>query len=334
LQHAATPFALALSLSYPPRQQKDVEKGRFEVEKIVRGGDRMGKGLSRSQIDTLLQAMQNGDLPLASAVPNAGGAKRYDFRRPNKLSNEQLRTLQMIHDNFSRLLTSFLSAYLGASVQVRMAGVEQMTYEDFILSLPLPTLVNVFTMEPLKGSAVMETNMNFTLPIIDLLCGGQGDLLPEKRELTELELQVLRRLHSRILEHLQYSWSDIEEIAPQLEAMDTNPQFNQAVSPNETVAVISLHTLVNGHEGALTICLPYLLLEPVASRLSARHWFSAPQDSALAAEQQAQLDALLGRVPVELQAFWGRTRLLVREFIGLQPADGGGRFGTAHGRWQ
>jgi len=281
----------------------------------------MTEGLSSRQIDALLQAMQKGELPTGRALPATPELKRYDFRRPNKLSNEQLRTLHMIHDNFSRMLTNFLSAYLGAGVQVRMVGVEQMTYEDFILSLPLPTLVNVFTMAPLKGSAVMETNMNFTLPVIDLLCGGQGDLLPEKREPTELELQVLRRLHTRILEHLTYSWSDIEEVAPQLEGMDTNPQFNQAVSPNETVAVISLSTLINGLEGALHICFPYLLLEPVASRLSARHWFAAPSETVPAADQQARLEALLAQVPVTLQASCGRARLPVRELLGLRPGD-------------
>lgn len=270
----------------------------------------------------MLQALHRGEVRADDVkVDEASKAKKYDFRRPNKLSKEQLRTLYMIHDNYARLVANFLAAYLRAGIQVKIVSVEQMTYEDFIISLPSPTLISIFSMEPLPGSAVLETNMNFIAPIIDLLFGGTGDTVTLQRELTEIELHVLRRLISRVLERLRLSWEDIQEINPKLEGMETNPQFSLAVSPNETVAVITLATTVNKFEGLINLCLPYMLLEPVISRLSASHWFAITDGREDVSAFRAAIEELLAQVPVKLSAKCGHTRLPVREFIQLQVGD-------------
>jgi flagellar motor switch protein FliM len=282
----------------------------------------MAEVLSQAEIDALLQALTSGEVQAETLKDEATSkVKKYDFRRPNKFSKEQLRTLYMIHENYGRMVANFLSAYLRANIQVKIVSVEQMTYEDFILSLPTPTLMNVFTLEPLKGSAVLQANMNFIFPIIDLLFGGRGEMLASKRDLTEIELHVLRRLNSRILEQLSYSWSDIQNFSPKLETMETNPQFTQAISPNETVAVITLSTTVGQNEGLLNLCLPYMLLEPVISRLSASHWFAAPSEGEARPDYRAVVEQILAGVPVELIAYCGRTRLPVRDFIQLQVGD-------------
>jgi len=278
--------------------------------------------LSQAEIDALLKALNSGEVQ-AEAIKEdtTPRAKKYDFRRPNKLSKEQMRTLYMIHENYGRLVANFLSAYLRTNIQVKIVSVEQMTYEDFILSLPTPTLITIFSMEPLRGSAVLETNMNFISPIIDLLFGGSGETLAHQRELTEIELHVLRRLNSRILERLSYSWADIQEITPKLESMETNPQFTQAISPNETVAIVTFTTTVSKYEGLLNLCLPYMLLEPVISRLSARHWFSAVNEGKTQLDYREAIEKMLAKAPVKLNAYCGHTQLPVREFIQLQVGD-------------
>ncbi|MBE3573796.1 MAG: flagellar motor switch protein FliM, partial [Moorella humiferrea] len=254
----------------------------------------MADVLSQAEIDALLQALSSGEVPAEEfKEEKTARVKKYDFRRPNKFSKEQLRTLYMVHENYGRLVANFLSAYLRANIQIKILSVEQMTYEDFILSLPTPTLMNVFTMEPLKGSAVLQANMNFIFPIIDLLFGGRGEMPSFVRELTEIELHVLKRLNGRILEQLRYSWSDIYSFTPKLEAMETNPQFTQVISPNETVAVITLSTSVAGQEGLLNLCLPYMLLEPVISRLSASHWLAAAAEGEGAPDHRAVIEAIL-----------------------------------------
>ncbi|MDN5346776.1 MAG: flagellar motor switch protein FliM [Clostridia bacterium] len=283
----------------------------------------MAEVLSQAEIDSLLQALTTGvvkaeELQKEAAQPKA---KRYDFRRPNKFSKEHLRTLYMIHENYGRLVANFLSAYLRANVQIKINSVEQMTYEDFIVSLPTPTLMTVFSMEPLKGSAVLETNLAFVFPIIDLLFGGSGEMPAKVRELTEIELHVLRRLSSRILEQLIYVWSDVYPVKPKVESVETNPQFAQVISPNETAAIITLASNINGHEGLMNLCLPFMLLEPVISRLSASQWFAALREGEARPDYRDKVAAILNNIPVKLIAYCGRTRLTVREFIHLQEGD-------------
>ncbi|MDK2820400.1 MAG: flagellar motor switch protein FliM [Clostridia bacterium] len=283
----------------------------------------MPEVLSQSEIDSLLQALDSGMLPTNNNEEEISSkVKKYDFRRPNKFSKEQLGTLYMIHENYGRLIGNFLSAYLRANIQIKIVSVEQMTYEDFIYSLPSPTLMNIFTMEPLKGSAVLEANMNFVFPIIDLLFGGKGEMVEDIRELTEIELHVLRRLNTRILENLVQAWSDIKKLtAVKLESMETNPQFAQAISLNETVAVITLSTKVGNNEGLLNLCLPFVLLEPVISKLSTSQWFAIATDRKKELDFRKMVEAVLTGVPVELAAYCGRTKLTVREFIDLQVGD-------------
>ncbi|MGB9860335.1 MAG: flagellar motor switch protein FliM [Moorellaceae bacterium] len=283
----------------------------------------MAEVLSQAEIDALLAALSSGEIKAEELgeEKREPGAKKYDFRRPNKLSKEHLRTLYMIHENYGRLVGNFLSAYLRTNIRVRIASVEQMTYEDFIISLPTPTLLTLFSLEPLKGTAILETNLAFVFPIIDLLFGGRGEAPVRTRELTEIELHVLRRLYSRMLEQLNYVWADAYQVSSRLDSMETNPQFVQIVSPNEIVAVVTLATTIGQHEGLMNICLPYMLLEPVISHLSASHWFAGAGEAEELAEFKKGLTKIMLQVPVELVAYCGRARIRVRDFLQLQAGD-------------
>lgn len=283
----------------------------------------MAEVLSQAEIDALLAALSSGEIKTEELgeEKREPRAKKYDFRRPNKLSKEHLRTLYMIHENYGRLVGNFLSAYLRTNIRVRIASVEQMTYEDFIISLPTPTLLTLFSLEPLKGTAILETNLAFVFPIIDLLFGGRGEAPVKTRELTEIELHVLRRLYSRMLEQLNYVWADAYQVTSRLDSMETNPQFVQIVSPNEIVAVVTLATTIGQHEGLMNICLPYMLLEPVISHLSASHWFAGVGEAEERAEFRESLTKIMIQVPVEMVAYCGRARIRVRDFLQLQAGD-------------
>ncbi|MGB9661730.1 MAG: flagellar motor switch protein FliM [Moorellaceae bacterium] len=283
----------------------------------------MAEVLSQAEIDALLAALSSGEIKAEELTEEKAEpkAKKYDFRRPNKLSKDQLRTLYMIHENFGRLAGNFLSAYLRSNIRVRIASVEQMTYEDFIVSLPTPTLLALFSLEPLKGTAILETNLAFVFPIIDLLFGGRGEVPNRTRELTEIELHVLRRLYARMLEQLNYVWADAYQVTSKLESMETNPQFVQIVSPNEIVAVVTLVTTIGQNEGLMNICLPYILLEPVISRLSATQWFAAEVEEGERASFRENLTKIIVQVPVEMVAYCGRARIRIRDFLQLQPGD-------------
>ncbi|KKM12317.1 flagellar motor switch protein FliM [Clostridiales bacterium PH28_bin88] len=282
----------------------------------------MKEVLSQSEIDLLLNALSSGELSAEDIKPQAeqAGIKNYDFRRPNKFSQDHLRTLSLIHDNFARLVSNFLSAYLRTSVQLKIASADQLTYEDFAVSIPAPTLLTVFTMAPLPGRGVVETNSAFIFPIIDLLFGGTGEMPRKVRELTEIEVNVMRNLNTRLLENMAFVWSDLFDVTTRVESMETNPRLTQIISPNETVAVITLTSMVGKHQGLINLCLPYQMLEPVVSRLSARHWLASGEggDSEV---HRLRLQKQLGGAQVEMTVLGGESRLTVREFLHLQVGD-------------
>ncbi|MGB9885513.1 MAG: flagellar motor switch protein FliM [Moorellales bacterium] len=278
--------------------------------------------LTQEEIDLLLKALASGEVQAEEAVrrEDRQEAKPYDFRRPNKFSKEQLSTLFMIHDNFGRLVSNFLSGYLRTSVQVKIVSVDQVTYEDFLVSIPMPTLITVFSLAPLKGTAILETSSAFVFPILDLLLGGTGFMPQKARELTDIEIGVLRRVNARILEQLRYAWGDLVSFEPHIEFLETNPQFNQVLSPNETVAVITFTTQVGETQGLINLCWPYISLEAVVGRLTARYWFAAQEAEDEEASRQVLIQ-LLEEVPVELAVRVGSTRITLREFLDLQPGD-------------
>ncbi len=282
----------------------------------------MKEVLSQSEIDSLLHALNTGELETKDIESKEEGVKvkPYDFRRPNKFSQDQLRTLFLMHDNFARLSTNFLSAYLRSNIQIKIASVDQLTYEDFIMSIPTPTLLTVFSMSPLPGTSVLETNAPLVFPIIDLLFGGAGKMPEKVRELTDIEINVFKSLNQKLLDNLVYVWSDVIKIKPKVEYLETNPQLSQIISPNEIVAVITLSSSVGGQEGMCNICLPFAVLEQVVGRLSATHWLEG-QRSGRGEDSRLQIERKLDAVPVDLEVLAGETSLKVRDFLQLQVGD-------------
>lgn len=282
----------------------------------------MPEVLSQAEIDALLAAVSTGQIKPgeAAALPAVQALKRYDFRRPNKFTKDQLRTLQILHENLARILSGFLSGYLRTNVSIVVSSVEQFTFDDFSRSLPMPTLLTIFSLSPLKGMAVMETNPHFLFPVIDLLFGGPGDVPKKVRELTSIEISVARKINAKILENLSFAWSDVFSVTPEIETVETNPRFQQVISPSEVVVVITFSTVVGtGARGYINLCLPHVTLEPVLVQLSS-YYHMAPtgtqEDSA-----GKELEYWVNQVPVDLAVVAGETEIAVREFLNLQVGD-------------
>ncbi|HQQ50479.1 MAG TPA: flagellar motor switch protein FliM, partial [Spirochaetota bacterium] len=261
--------------------------------------------LSQDEIDALLTAISTGEADTTdyTAVKEQRKVKIYDFRRPDKFSKDQIRTLQMMHETFARLTTTALSAQLRALVSVHVASVDQLTYEEFIRSIPNPTTLAVINMDPLKGSAVLEIDPSITFTIIDKLFGGTGESTKISRELTDIELSVMEGIIVRILGNLREAWSNVIDLRPRLGNIETNPQFAQIVPPNDMVVLVTLETKVGEVEGMMNLCIPYITIEPVISKLSAQYWYSSIRKGATdenAAIIQSRLESVELPIIVEV----------------------------------
>ncbi len=278
--------------------------------------------LSQDEIDALLTAISTGEVDTTelSTTTEQRKVKIYDFRRPDKFSKDQIRTLQMMHETFARLTTTALSAQLRALVSVHVSSVDQLTYEEFIRSIPNPTTLAVINMDPLKGSSILEIDPSITFTIIDKLFGGRGEPIKLSRELTDIELSVMEGIVVRILGNLREAWSNVIDLRPRLGTLETNPQFAQIVPPNDMVVLITLETKVGDVEGMTNLCIPYITIEPIIGKLSAQYWYSAIRKG-ITDENAGIIQARLENVEIPVKAEIGETAIPFYDVINLKKGD-------------
>ncbi len=202
--------------------------------------------------------------------------KVYDFKRPDKFSKDQIRTVAIMHETFARLSTTSVSAQLRIMAHLHVAAVDQLTYEEFIRSIPSPTAMAIVSMEPLMGSAVLQIDPSITFCMVDRLFGGKGEWGKLTREITDVERVVLEGIIARLLlGNLGESWATVLDLRPRLGQIETNPSFAQVVPPSEMIVLVSIKVSFPGAEGMMNLALPFLTIEPIISKLSAQYWYSS-----------------------------------------------------------
>lgn len=278
--------------------------------------------LSQNEIDALLAALSSGEMDAEELKKEETQRKirSYDFKRAVRFSKDHIRTLTRIHENFARYLTTFFSAQLRTFVQINVVQVEQLPYDEFIRSIPKMTILNIFEAEPLQGRMVLEVNPNVALAMLDRLLGGTGAAPSKNQGLTEIETIVMERIFSRAFDSLQEAWKTVIDIRPRLESLETNPQFMQIVSPNETIALISLSTKIGDTTGMINLCIPHVVIEPIMTKLSAHHWFvSEKRMSAPIEVDKLRQRVELAKLPIVAEL--GESQITVQELLHLNIGD-------------
>ncbi len=279
--------------------------------------------LTQEQIDALLNAANedSGSLEELKQEENKKKIKVYDFRRPDKFSKDQIRTLYMLHESFARLLNTYMSSHLRTLVNVDVASVEQLTYQEFVQSIANPSVITILGVPPLKGNIIFEISSEIAFAYIDRVFGGDGNTSMKVRVLTEIEDAVMRRFVDNAMERFKESWSNVTEMNPVLEATESNPQFTQIVPPNDMVVIVTLHTKLGEVEGFMNICIPYLVLEPIMSKLTTTFWVAA---SVAKDDDSAHTEIIrkkLNRTKVPFVVEVGRVQITIREFLTLGFGD-------------
>ncbi|UCH94562.1 MAG: flagellar motor switch protein FliM [Candidatus Aminicenantes bacterium] len=293
----------------------------------------MAKILSQQEVDALLSEFsqeETGPTPAAEEVTIKPGKNKkeihkdrkvsiYDFRRPDRVSRDQLRSLHYLHERFARNFSSSLSAYLRALVDVNLYSLEQFTYAEFILSLPDPTYFNVIAMDPLEGNAVLEINPKILFPMIDKILGGKGEDFGEgMRTLTDIERTLIQGAVKLILEDLEDSWKQIVKLRMSIVAAETSPQSIQVVAANEIVVLIVFELRVGEARGFMNFCIPSIMLEPIAKRFS-RDWYAHRAKTSAEEVKKIKLNLLKTKMSVEAGIYDNSIR--IKDLLELGPGD-------------
>lgn len=275
--------------------------------------------LSNENIDAILSSLKKEE-PNQLKPGKERQVKTYDFKKAMRFSQDQIRTLTRIHENFARLLTSYLSTQLRTFVQISVTSVEQFPYEEFINNVQKKAILGVFKAPPLQGSLVMEFSSDVVYVTVDRLLGGQGNIAIKSSELTEIEISVIQRIFIKALNSFQEAWSSVVKLSPEFKEIEVNPQFLTMFPPNETVILVSLHTKIGDVEGIINICLPHVVLEQILPKLSARHWLANQKKTAINHEVEA-LEKKLQATKLSVKAVLGRSTIDIGDFVNLKSGD-------------
>ncbi|PRR85234.1 flagellar motor switch protein FliM [Clostridium luticellarii] len=282
----------------------------------------MAEVLSQNEIDDLLAALSAGELT-PDELPKEEEkqkVKPYDFRSPQKFSKDHIRTLELIHDNYARIISNYLTAQVRSTVKVKLESVQQITYEEFIHSVPNPTVLTIFKMPPLSGSILFEINPQFVFEIIDLLLGGSGVGKYKAREFTDIDKNIIKVVNSGLISNLKLAWEDVMPVETEVEGIETNPALNQTLAPNDPVALITFSVEMGKKSTFINICIPYLSIEKVLDKLVVQYWFQDSNEE-IVNESKEKLRKRLNVVEVQLSAILGTASLTVKEFLNLNIGD-------------
>lgn len=282
----------------------------------------MGDILSQNEIDDLLKALSTGEID-AQEIQTTKQEKKvrtHDFRRASKFAKDQIKTLNIIYDNYARLVTNFLTGYLRTLVQVDVVTVEALPYSDFSNSVSNPVILAIIDFAPLTGSIILEMEPHVAYSLVDRILGGKGSSMERIREFTEIELAIIERIIIQILNLMREPWENVLSIRPRLDKIETNAQFAQIVAQNETVALITLSARVGDVDGMINICIPHMVVEPIVSKLSTKFWFSNVEKEATP-EMKESIENKVENTLVPVRAVLGKTSISVNDFIELQQGD-------------
>lgn len=281
----------------------------------------MGEVLSQNEIDNLLAALSAGELDADQMQGKEDKpVKNYDFSRPTKFSKEHLRTLEIIFEHYSRLVSTNLPLYLRKNVQVAVASSETVTFNEFTNSLSNPVILGIVNFMPLNGSIIIDLATNLGYAMLDRMLGGSGMPLDRPREFSEIELTILEKILVMMTQLLREPWKNVIDVSPVLSRMETNSQFAQVIAPNDMIAIVTLNVKIGDVEGFVNICLPFFTLEEVMDKLNTKYWYSTMQEKH-DENYEDYIEALIRKVDVPVKAVLGRSTISVSDFVNLQVGD-------------
>lgn len=271
--------------------------------------------LTQEEMSALLESPDSAQAP--------GQEKRrrvvpYNFRRPDRLSKEQVRALYLLHDLFSHGLSSSLPIFLRTISEVTLISVEQQAYVEYLYGLPDPTAIFTLTMHPLPGVSVLELNPSLAFPVIDRLLGGKGLPLPEVRAVTEIEQKILESFLKVVIDDLREAWKPVVDLDMEIVGRETRPQLLQIVAPNEVVLSIAFHVQVGDARGMMSLCIPALILEPIIQKFN-QSFYSRSHE--VPPRQTGSLLNLLSSVPFPVAAELHGTTASMEDLLSLAPGD-------------
>lgn len=283
-------------------------------------GVAVNKILAQDEVDALLRGLSGGDIDTGSDVPeDNSGVVSFDIANQDRIIRGRMPVLEIVNDRFSRLCTNSLTNTVRKRVEVNPLSIDMTKFGDFMRNLPVPTSINIFKMDPLRGNALMVVDARLVFALVESFFGGQGSQPKiEGREFTRIEQSVVDRVIKIALDNMEESWRPVHDVSLELVRSEINPQFAAIVPPSDVVVVITFEVELESAVGSLIVCLPYATIEPIRSKLHASF-----QTERLEVDHAwvARLKERLMETPVELKVRFGDTQITGNQLLRLKEGD-------------
>ncbi|TVM17111.1 flagellar motor switch protein FliM [Oceanidesulfovibrio indonesiensis] len=280
----------------------------------------MSKILAQDEVDILLRGLSGGEIEVESEVSeDDSGIVPFDLANQDRIIRGRMPVLEIVNDRFARLCTNALSNAVRKRVELNPISIDMTKFGDFMRSLPVPTSINIFKMDPLRGNAIMVVDSRLVFALVENFFGGTGSQPKiEGREFTGIEQAIVDRVIKIALDNMEESWRPVHDVNMELVRSEINPQFAAIVPPSDVVVVITFEVELENSIGSLVLCLPYATIEPIRSKLHASF-----QTERLEVDHAwvSRLKERLLETPVEMLVRFGRSKITGRQLLNLEEGD-------------
>jgi flagellar motor switch protein FliM len=282
--------------------------------------------LSQQEIDSLLTGLNVQDQQPEESVDTTSTQRdfmSYDFRRPNRISKNQVRTIQTVHEAFAENLGYYLVSKLQTAANLTVTAVDQLFYSEYTLTVSNPSCLYVFDIEGTDGSGIMQVSPQLALCLVERMLGGPAEKPRKPRSITPIEQSVMRNIIEHALGDLTNAWRSIAELSFHYSRMESEADFVQLAPSSEIVVVVSLDVSIGANVYKMNLCFPTFALEDVITRLnkqtmaSSLTYVNAEREKENVRVTQQQLSNQHVAVSAEL----GKSDITVREFLTLKKGD-------------
>ncbi len=281
----------------------------------------MGNILSQEEVDSLLQGVSGGEVETETDLPvEAAGVVKYDFASQDRTVRGRMPTLEVINERFARSFRTSLSSALRKVADVNIASTDVIKFGEFSRSLPVPTSIHVFRMEPLRGYGMFVIESRLVYSLVDSFLGGIGtsDVKIEGRDFSPIENKMIKKVIMMCLRDYESAWEHVHKVKMAFVRSEINPQFAAIVPPNDVVIVIRFDIELEQTSGNIVMCIPYSTIEPVRTKLSAG--FQSDQLEVDVAWKR-RLQKRIEEATVNVIARLGTAEVTGRELLELKVGD-------------
>jgi flagellar motor switch protein FliM len=228
--------------------------------------------LSQEEVDALLRGISGGEIETqAEEFHEPGEIVPYDLTSQDRIIRGRMPTLEMTNEKFARMFRATLSSMLRKVISVTAVSADMIKFGEFLKTLPVPTSLHLFRMDPMRGNAIFVVESKIIFTLVDIIFGGTGTeaFKIEGREFTAIENNLIKKVVLSALADVEKCWKPLIDLKISYQRAEINPQFAQVVPLTDVVIVMNFELEVEYTSGVISICIPYSMLEPIKDKLSA-----------------------------------------------------------------